>query len=326
MALAAVTTVFAADPYKVKAPMTPDEDGAMAYIINYDTGEKFDSTLVADNMAVFSGEMDEPFAARILVDGARYCQLILEPGSIAIDSRTHRPFGSPLNDEYRDINESLQAYVAKFQAATSDEARAEIISRYDTAVDSIIRQNADNPIGYMLFLNQAYEMESAELVAFLEANPSFAGYARVAKLVEMNRRRDTTGEGSRFIDFEVDGKHLSDYVGRDGKYLLVDYFASWCRPCKEQIAVIKNIYDKYKDDNFNVLGVAVWDEPDDTRRAIEQEQIPWECIINAGTVPTDIYGISGIPCIMLIAPDGTIVSRDKMGDDLKAVVDKYLAK
>lgn len=163
-------------------------------------------------------------------------------------------------------------------------------------------------------------------MAFLEANPSFAGYARVAKLVEMNRRRDTTGEGSRFIDFEVDGKHLSDYVGRDGKYLLVDYFASWCRPCKEQIAVIKNIYDKYKDDNFNVLGVAVWDEPDDTRRAIEQEQIPWECIINAGTVPTDIYGISGIPCIMLIAPDGTIVSRDKMGDDLKAVVDKYLAK
>lgn len=320
-------SAHAADPYKVQAPVPADFDGAMAFIINFDTGEKVDSTLVEGATAVFSGTMDEPFAARMIVDGARYSQFILEPGSIAIDAATRRAFGSPLNDQFGEINRAVSELSSLYARAETDSARQAVVERYDSLCDSLIAENADNPIGYMLFLQQAYDYEPDELVAFLEANPSFRNYKRLQKLVEMNERRAATAEGSQFIDFDINGTKLSDFVGRDGKYLLVDYFASWCGPCKVQIEVLKEIYQKYKDsDKLDILGVAVWDEPDDTRRAIESEQIPWEVIINAQSIPTDLYGISGIPSIMLIAPDGTIVSRDKMSDDLKADVDRFLSK
>jgi hypothetical protein len=69
-----------------------------------------------------------------------------------------------------------------------------------------------------------------------------------------------------------------------------------------------------------VLGIAVWDEPENTLKAIKQHELPWECILNAQTIPTDLYGISGIPCIILFGPDGTILSRDKQDDALRADV------
>ena len=73
-------------------------------------------------------------------------------------------------------------------------------------------------------------------------------------------------------------------------------------------------------DKFDVLGVAVWDNPDDTRKAIEELKITWPVIIGTQklTEPTDLYGIKGIPHIIVFAPDGTILSRGLTGDDLAA--------
>ena len=127
-----------------------------------------------------------------------------------------------------------------------------------------------------------------------------------------------------FKDFEItygDGtsKKLSDYVGK-GKYTLVDFWASWCGPCIRETAVIKDIYNEYGPKGLEVLGVAVWDEPENTKDAIEKHQLPWPQIINAQTVPTELYGISGIPCIIIFGPDGKILSRDKQGDALRADV------
>ncbi len=311
-------------PYKVQVPMTDDDQGAMLYIVNYDTGENVDSVLIEGETVVFTGTVDEPFAARLMKDGQRGPVFIMEPGSISF-SKEGKAFGSPLNDLDREISDSSAVIGKRFTAATTDAEKEAIYGEYTAYLQKKMKENIDNPIGYLLFMQTAYEMAPAELEEYVARVPSLAKSQRVSKLVEMNRRKVATGVGAKYTDFDINGKKLSDYVGKDGKYLLVDFWASWCGPCRREIPGIKELLAA-NSDKMNVLGVAVWDKPADTEKAINELGITWPVIIDAQHIPTDIYGISGIPCIMLIAPDGTIVSRDKQGAALKADVERCLAQ
>ena len=320
-AVAAVASLWAADPYKVTMPLGADYDGAMVYIRNFDTGADIDSTLVAEGAAVFRGTMDEPVPARLIIDGQPGPMFILEPGSMSFNGRS--AFGSPLNDAFAAALDSLRAIGASYQAAPDDNARQAIIDRYNQFQIDLMNANLDNPIGYFMLVQTSGLLSNEQIKETMAKSPLLANSKRVTNIIAMNERKAATGVGSKYVDFDIDGQKLSDYVGKDGKYLLVDFWASWCGPCIRQTAVIKDLYKKYAD-KLNVLGVAVWDEPDATRRAIESHGLTWPCILNAQSVPTDLYGITGIPCIMLIAPDGTIVSRDKQSEELCADVAKYL--
>lgn len=308
-------TAAAQYPYKVIAPLPGVEDGDQAVMVNYDTGESIDTVVISDHTAVFRGELDEPFMVRILVNGNRMGSFILEQGTCALNPKERRVKGAYLNDQLNAIYDSLEA-------AGPDE--------YADLLESLIADNADNPIGYCLFLDYCYEADVDEMMAAIEQYPDMKRYVRVQKLMDAAGRKLTTSGGRQFVDFEVEyeGKtyKLSDYVGR-GKPVLVDFWASWCRPCMQEInGTLKEIYAQYADKGLDVLGVAVWDEPKNTLAAIERAEIPWTCVINAQTIPTDAYGISGIPCIILFAPDGTIVCRDLQGDALKQAVDFAMAE
>ena len=133
-----------------------------------------------------------------------------------------------------------------------------------------------------------------------------------------------------FIDFSIvqpDGTtlSLSDFVGH-GKYILVDFWASWCRPCRGEIPNIKKVYKEFHGPKFDILSVAVWDKVEDTLEAIREEGLEWNNILGAGYVPTDLYGIDGIPHLILFAPDGTIVARDIRGPEIREAVAKALGK
>lgn len=191
-----------------------------------------------------------------------------------------------------------------------------------------MQSNRDNPLGYYLFLqSDMAQAPASELRAELAKYPDFAKYKRVQGMLAAAEKREATQPGKKYADFEVtyDGKteRLSDYI-KPGKYTLVDFWASWCGPCMRQAAVLKDLYAKYHDKGLDIVGVAVWDEPANTLAAIKSHGLVWPNIINAQTVPTDLYGIMGIPCILLIGPDGTILSRDKQGDELVADVEKYI--
>lgn len=316
----------AAEPYKVIVPMSNDEDGAMARLYDFDTSLAVDSVMVADGAATFTGSVDEPFLARVMVDGARGPVFILESGTISF-SKDRQPFGSMLNDRLRDFTTEVSKLQALFRDAANDSIKNQIYDRYKAMQDSVMAENADNMLGYYMFLNSdAPQLDAEGLRALLAKYPAFASRGRAQKLLDVAQRREATQPGNKFVDFEVtyNGQthRLSDYVGK-GKYTLVDFWASWCGPCIRQTPVLKGLQQKYGD-KLDIVGFAVWDDPADTQAAIEKHGITWPTVVNCQTIPTDLYGIPGIPCIILFGPDGTIISRDKQGDELVADVDAAL--
>lgn len=326
--LIATSLTMVAAGYKVTAPLQDDFEGAMAYLVNFDNGNNIDSVLVEDGVAEFIGAVEEPIVARLIVDGNRMAQFILEEGEITVNPAEQKISGGYFNEANNALNAEIQEFVTEFRNAVSEEDQEKIYERYEAFSDSVLNANLNNPIGYMLVMDKASDFTPQEFEAFLENNPYFKKFERIQKLLESNRRKLATSEGAMFADFEIeyDGvKHkLSDVVGK-GDYVLVDFWASWCGPCIRQTAVLKEIYNEYKDQGLKILGVAVWDEPENTQKAIVQHQLPWESWLNGQNVPTDVYGISGIPCIILYGPDGTILSRDKQSEELKEAVAKAMS-
>ena len=132
-------------------------------------------------------------------------------------------------------------------------------------------------------------------------------------------------EGQKFRDFAVenDGQtiRLSDYVGR-GQYVLVDFWASWCAPCRHEIPILIAAYEKYKDKGLVVLGVAVNDKSEASLQFIEQMKIPYPQMLNAQRKPVEVYGFSGIPHSILFAPDGTILASGLRGENIEQQLKK----
>lgn len=331
MAVAAVFAASAQLPYKVIVPTTPEAEGKVAKLMNADSQTVIDSVVVKDNAARFDGKIDEGMIAVVEVPGMRLPVFILEPGTISFQ-KTGSAFGTMLNDQLREFNQNLAAMANDFRAANTAEAQKAVRDRYNAMTDSIIDANSDNMLGYYFFISGPLsgDLTSAQSKELQAKYPAFANGVRAKKALAAAANREATGPGHKFVDFTVtepDGKvqKLSDYAGK-GKYTLVDFWASWCGPCIRQTKVLKEIREKYKDDpRLEFLGVAVWDEPEATEAAIRKHDLPWPCIINAQSIPTDLYGIRGIPCILLIGPDGTILSRDMQGDALKNDVDRALA-
>lgn len=327
----AVSCATATEPsdYTLKVNLSPDEDGMMVYITDYDSGNKIDSAIVENGIALFKGKLDTTRYARLLIEGSRIGDIFLEPADIVrdVETRSTQSDGT-LNKKFEELNQKLNDLKTKFAQLSADSAnRTElenIYNRYNTTIRQCLEDNIDNALGYMLFIETISGLDIDELNSELAKHPQFKDSKRVKKQLDFLRIKEETSVGHKYKDFTITNgekvQKLSDYVGND-HYTLVDFWASWCGPCIRETAVIKKLYEKYNGKGLEFLGVAVWDKPEDTKTAIEKHSLPWNMIINAQTIPTDLYGILGIPCIILIAPDGTIVSRDKQDEELIADVD-----
>lgn len=313
-----------ASPYKVIYKAPAEYTDSIAYLYNYDTGAKLDSIKPVEGIVTFTGEIDDPVIGVISMKGKRGgAQFILESGTISFNEKG-QAFGTELNDRMREAIDALNAFDGKYRDAQTDEEKEKIVNDYNALLKSTAFENSDNPLGLYFFMSAANMIENPqELIDTVDKYPYFGKSKRISNIVEAANKKLATSPGKKMVDFEItyDGKteKLSDYVGK-GKFVLVDFWASWCGPCRRQIPVLKEILAEYGDKGLEVLGVAVWDEVENTKQAIKDHEIPWHSILDAQRIPTDLYGIQGIPCIILFSPDGTILSRDKQSDALKADV------
>ncbi len=236
------------------------------------------------------------------------------------------------------MNAVMEAYHSGCEAAKADstlseeQIQAKLEAAEEKAVADIIKisvktikANADNSLGLSALQSIYYMMEPDKLEALIaKLGPSNKENDFVKKLSSGLVAKKATAEGKMFTDFEVvqfpeaedtRAVKFSDYVGK-GKYILVDFWASWCGPCKREIPNIKKAYEQFAGADFDVLSVAVWDKPEASIDTAKVYGVTWNQIVNAQRIPTDIYGIDGIPQLILFGPDGTILKRNLRGEDI----------
>ena len=265
----------------------------------------------------------------VLVTGCKNEDKALEAYNARTEA-TVADFNDKISAMQADTTLSDDARIAAMQAAY-DETSAKLVE------DGLkmLRQYPSGPLAVTVLQNIAAVLEADQLQEALDLLEGEALEDEFVKqLVALSGAKTATAEGQMFTDFTVvqdpadslgSTVSLSDYVGK-GKYVLVDFWASWCGPCKQELPNIAAVYNKYKGDDFDVLSIAVWDDPADTKVAAEEEGVIWSQIINAQQVPTELYGIEGIPHIILFGPDGTILKRNLRGEEIEAAVAEALGR
>lgn len=114
-----------------------------------------------------------------------------------------------------------------------------------------------------------------------------------------------------------------------GQYLLIDLWAGWCAPCRAENPNLVAAYHKYKDRNFNVLGVSLDNSREEWLAAIKKDSLTWPQVSDLklwNSAAVAHFGISGIPANYLVDPSGKIIAKDLRGQALWVKLDELLEK
>ena len=315
--------------------------GAMVYL--YDGQTAIDSVAITDGTFSFKGKANPEkmytlgvgYPGRSARDPRWRTAFLPEKGtfSVTLAERESTLSGGKLNDAFKAFQQKIQDIYAEYRdkavkIADEDEEKAEAL--YDETVDKIsdvsketIKKNAHNYLALAALQNIIYDLDLEDLDAILAKCGKFVGDdENIHRIHECKVAELATAEGKPFVDFagktpEGEDVRLSDFVGQ-GKWVLTDFWASWCGPCMREIPNIKKTHETLSGDKFTVLGVAVWETDGDNTKSAErmkEKEMTWpQIFVGDDHTPTDSYGIVGIPTLILFAPDGTIYKR---GEELR---------
>ena len=355
--LVIATFVLAALPsmaqVKYAVSGTYARNGKTVYLIDELTEKKIDSVVVADGKFSFSGTADKDALMAVKTKNSHWESQFFNDGmpvSINLNDSTLK--GSPQNERLTKINYEMEQPRKRFSAKTANLTKTEIEAHADelsAEMNKMITEltnranrafneerNSLIPVafaGYYFLENgvEAYDELVKQQVAFVN-HP----YLKKMRDEVEKETRPTDGEkmafiGQQYTDLEMpdpDGKmhKISELVG-EGKYVLVDFWASWCGPCRAEMPNVLEAYNRFHDKGFEVIGVSFDQKKEAWVKAIGQLKMPWLQISDLkrwGCAAAPIYKIDAIPDNILIDPQGKIIDRGLRGKTLHTKLEKLL--
>ena len=319
-------------------------DNPYVYLLRY-TGEVevIDSAKVTKGDFVFKGKAEQPEVVYLSTDKQQpFVHFFLENGRISVDGALSAPadiavLGTPSNDIQRAFDEQIAALEEEFAKAGNDMQRDSLRKEYSKLMSDAVEMNRDNIYGVTTFLNNAYAFlspeEVMEQIALFPAE--WQQRRELTELREATERKLRVSAGHPYIDIaakNADGGEVSlksVVENRRNKYVLLDFWASWCGPCMGEVPHLKQTYDKFHKKGFEIYGVSFDRDRDKWLAAVKDNGMDWIHVSELQQFDNQAakdYAVQGIPSNFLIDAQGVIVAKNLRGEDLYKKVEELLGK
>ena len=323
----------------------PDDDAITANILA--------SAPCVDGKFVLTGKIEIPVVGVITTvrpilneevpEGAQHCELIVEPGelimTIGSDSelmgqKLYLVNGTKANDALCNLNKSSFELGQELEKLRNEDGAVavtnDIIAIYDAYQENIkssLMDNLDNMFGLIILerLDSPDDPESTKI--FLEKFPdNLKKTSNWQKLNESVEARMKLGVGKPYLDFtqnDQDGNPVkaSDIISKPGtRYVLIDFWASWCGPCMNELPYLKQAYSLYSPMGFEIIGVSLDREREPWIEAIKENEMNWIHVSDLNYWSNEVarqYNINSIPANFLVECEtGIVVAKGLRGAEL----------
>lgn len=345
--------------YSISGSLKHAKENSMIYLHHkWDNKDFTDSAKVKGGKFAFSGKGSEPNMFWItrssnineqpnlifFVDGGKTSisgNIDSLPAAKITGGQTQKDYA-----EYTSLMNSFgtkqQAIINAFNEAKFKNDQATMSAKYAEyqAMDQEVKSSIENFIkthsksavsGYAIYYNYQNANISVEelekIVNLMDKSILNTKYGKLGQEKLSQLKGTTIGYPAiNFAQANPDGKmiHLTDFKG---KYVLVDFWASWCGPCRGENPNVVAAYNKYKDKGFTVFGVSLDQNKDKWLQAIKVDNLTWTHVSDLkgwGNEAAKLYGISSIPQNLLIDKEGKIVAKNLRGPDLEAKLEEII--
>jgi len=365
--------LMAQSDFTLKGNAKSVANGNKIYLVYAENGQRLtDSAIVANGAFEFKGKVTSPVMGNVFNNvnpykkGANtknmdYTALYIEPGNITLNSadslKSSVAGGAPVNIDNAKLNASLKSLTDQEKSLNEEYSKYTKEQKEDKMVMdaligkfNVIRDQKtplylkfvkENPKSYISLVQ--LNVLAGNDKAVNEVEKLYAGLSPELKATKIGQgipaaieATKKTAVGVMAMDFtqnDPDGKpvKLSDFKG---KYVLIDFWASWCGPCRQENPNVVEAFQKFKDKNFTVLGVSLDGGNTKTTKeawlkAVEDDKLAWTQVSDMQGWNNEVskaWGIKGIPANFLIDPAGKIVAKDLRGEALHTKLAEILEK